>query len=128
MVCKPFRISCRLLNMAYKFLCTLAIICLSFLVSCYVSIFFCSTDMRNPFLPQDLYKCCSICVQCLSFPPYTPWLTPTDLSGINLNVTSLKWPLQHCLTPNQFSTVTHLHCTFRWEFIVFYIPPPTIDC
>ena len=114
MVCKPFRISCKLLNMASKFLCTLGIICLSSLISCHISIFFCSADMRNHFPPQDLCKCCSLCVECLSFHAYTPWLTPTDLSGINLNVTSLKWlfchfayskSVLHCYSSSQYFQV-----------------------
>lgn len=97
--------------MAFKFLCTLAIICLSSLVSCYVSIFFCSTDMRNPFPPQDLCKCCSLCMQCRSFPAYTRWLTPTDLSGINLNVTCLKWLFCNTAYPKSV-----LHCYLSSQY------------
>lgn len=48
---------------------------------------------------QPFAHAVSLSMECLSFPVYTPWLISTHLSGICLNVRSLKMTLLQPTTP-----------------------------
>lgn len=88
--------------------------------------FFSSSNMASPFLPQDLCKCCSVCMECLSLPAYTPWLIPTHLSRISLNDTSLKWLfcILHAQIKFMSPVIFFLHSTFTYIGVFCFMSLP----